>query len=139
MIDLEPIKLEMRGRIIDGGVVPYTDYQFDNRNFNPDNKTLWIRETVIPGEELIKTNARSEDVSIFQYDVFAKKDIGTKAQGEAIKAIKDLFDINDTTKSTITIDTEPTWTVFVTKISGDTSPDENWSIKSVLIYVTSVA
>ena len=73
-INKQLIREAVRKRVITAsGIDPLTQFQEENKDFNPAGLNLWIAEYCIGGEEKSITPRRSRISSfIMQYDVYVK-------------------------------------------------------------------
>ena len=104
-INKQLIREAVRKRVITAsGIDPLTQFQEENKDFNPAGLNLWIAEYCIGGEEKSITPRRSRISSfIMQYDVYAALNSGTENIDRAISAICEEFDMADPNKSGLSI------------------------------------
>lgn len=104
-INKQLIREAVRKRVITAsGIDPLTQFQEENKDFNPAGLNLWIAEYCISGEERAITPRRSRISSfIMQYDVYAALNSGTENIDRAISAICEEFDMADPNKSGLSI------------------------------------
>ena len=132
----EVVRNAMRARIINNKIATDEDFQFENRNFDPKNKELWIRETWLGGEEQLLTNKRVwiPTSPLIEYDIFVPFNTGTMTVGQIANAIEEEFDISSE-KSRIEISGMPQLKVEVKKIRLSTATEEDWYSQKLLFYM----
>lgn len=132
----EVVRNAMRARIINNKIATDEDFQFENRNFDPKNKELWIRETWLGGEEQLLTNRRVwiPTTPLIQYDIFVPPNIGTMTVGQMANAIEEEFDIAGE-KSRVEISGMPQLKVEVKRIRLSTATEEEWYSQKLLFYL----
>ena len=132
----EVVRNAMRARIINNKIATDEEFQFENRNFDPKNKELWIRETWLGGEEQLLTNKRVwiPTSPLIEYDIFVPFNTGTMTVGQIANAIEEEFDISSE-KSRIEISGMPQLKVEVKKIRLSTATEENWYSQKLLFYM----
>lgn len=133
----EVIRNEMRSRIINyANIFTEDDFKFENRNFNPENRRLWISEAWIGGDEEVYTNRRTQmPTAIVQYDIYAKENTGTMEAGTAAHAIEDEFSILSPIKSRIVIPNFPNMDVVVYKTGLSTRKESPWFVQIIVLYL----
>ena len=132
----EVIRNAMRVRIIEKDIATDKDFQFENKNFDPNGKKLWIRETWLGGEEQLLTNRRVwiPTSPLIQYDIFVPLHTGTMTVGEIANAIEEEFDIAGE-KSRVEISGMPQLKVEVKRIRLSTATEEEWYSQKLLFYL----
>lgn len=87
-------------RLLDSGIVDGNNIAFENDEFNPANKSVWLAVYFIPAttDTLGKTSSDFDDQrGIFQISVYVKKNAGNydNLQIQTIDSIKSVFRYND--------------------------------------------
>lgn len=104
-INKQIIRDAVRKRVIAASKIdPITQFQEENKDFDPDGLDLWIAEYCIGGEEIAITSRRSRISSfIIQYDLYAPLNSGTEHIDSVMSAICEEFDMADPAKSGLDI------------------------------------
>jgi len=87
-------------RLLDASIVDSNNIAFENDEFNPANKNVWLAVYFIPAttDSLGKTSSDFDDQrGIFQISVYVKKNTGEydNLQIQTIDSIKSAFRYND--------------------------------------------
>lgn len=68
-----------------------TQFQSEGKKFEPPEKKIWIRETLLPVTERLSSNTMVEFIAIIQYDVFSYSALGVEEiESAALKVAKAL-------------------------------------------------
>ena len=93
MIDSNAVRKAFRARILTTAKLFDKDAcAWESRAFNPEGKTIWYRETLLPVSGAAVTDSDECLQAIMQYDVFVKHASGTETAEAQQKAIADLFE-----------------------------------------------
>lgn len=131
----ELIRNAMRVRIIGAGIFSETDFQFENKNFNPSGKEIWVSESWVGGDEQIYTNIRTQiPTALVQYDIYVPENTGTLMAGQAANAIEREFAINSE-KARIEVASIPETDICVYKTGMSVRSEEPWFVMSLLLYL----
>jgi hypothetical protein len=121
MINEAEIRNDFRLRIAQSGIFDADQIAWENLPFNPENKSLWMREAYLPAVEERATSQGSVIAGIFQYSIFTpvgKGDVLSVEKGVALGSLWTPQEVVETVNYRITIDK--------TKCSFQGSLDDIW-------------
>ena len=123
-INKQLIREAVRKRvIIASGIDPLTQFQEENKDFDPNGLDFWIAEYCIGGQEITITPRRSRISSfIIQYDLYAPLNSGTERIDSAMMAICEEFDMADPAKSGLDI---PGYSINLNSITPEVDAGKN--------------
>ena len=124
MINKQIIRDAVRKRVIAASKIdPLTQFQEENKDFDPAGLNLWIAEYCIGGEEISITPRRSRISSfIIQYDIYAPLNSGTEHIDSVMIAICEEFDMADPAKSGLDI---PGYSINLNSIKPEIDAGKN--------------
>ena len=134
----EPIRNQMRTRIVNAGIIPVDDIQFENRPFEPGERRLWMAEFWGGGDDRIFTTRRNRFSTFIRYDVYVKDGTATYEAQRVIAEIKNEFSLNSPDKRRILVPTSPELFVYVSYQSGDggeKETDTSWYRVPIILYL----
>ena len=91
MISSAQIRLTMRAPLLAAAVVPDTDIAWEARKFDPANRNIWIRETLLPVQEEHIAQNTPAFAGIMVYDVFTPATTGTETVEGIVKTLGDVY------------------------------------------------
>ena len=123
-INKQIIRTAVRKRVIAASKInPISQFQEENKDFDPEGLDFWIAEYCIGGEEIAITPSRSRISSfIVQYDLYAPLNSGTERIDAAMLAIIQEFDIADSAKSGLDI---PGYSINLNSIKPEVDAGKN--------------
>jgi len=94
MIDNSKIRLAFRAKFLSGTSPLFSegDCAFEGQSFDPQGKTLWLRETLLPVNGDAATDSDERLLAIMQYDLFTPHSTGTETLDAKLKDLADLFE-----------------------------------------------
>lgn len=130
-IDKLKIRENVRKRVIVAAAIdPLTQFQEENKDFNPQGLDFWIAEYCIGGEEIMITSRRSRISSfIIQYDLYAPLNSGTEKLDRAVADISTAFDLSDPSKSSIEV---PGYSINVVYIKIENKAEKDWQRETIV-------
>ena len=96
MLSEKEIRLTIRRVLLTGAIVPVTDIAFQSRTIDPIAKDIYIRETLLPVEEIPLAQGNPQYSGIMVYDIFTKSATGTETIELKADELKALYPLNIT-------------------------------------------
>ncbi len=91
MINTRDIREFFRQYLIDSALIPEADIHWEQRKFDPDTKTPFVSEVLLPGDEGVANRVQGEAVGIINYEVYVRKKSGTEVADDLASDISSLY------------------------------------------------
>lgn len=117
MIRHKNIIATLRTNLLDNVNGLPSDRSWENKEFNKPESNDWIRETYLPGDEVLSANGRTELPGVYAIDLFTKR-------GNDVDQVSDLADdIKEAFKPTTSFSNPDITIERATRGTGDESGD----------------